>query len=102
MAFASTTKGFSAICIQAFTTAHNLGVLSHLKREMQTVNPAMLEFGERMVTSMPPKAYRWVAEMGEIGRTFGTDGGFGEEGNIFRGAEETFRVGEYWLRCCDG
>lgn len=62
---------------------------------MQTLNPKILELAERLVTSMPPKAYRWVGEMNEIGRTFVTDGGFGEEGNIFRGVEETYRVGEF-------
>lgn len=94
MAFASTTKGYGAICIQAFTTAHNLGVLDELKDEMKTLNPKAFELADRLVTSMPPKAYRWVGEMEEIGKTFDRDGGFAGEGNIFRGVKETYRIGE--------
>lgn len=49
--FASTSKGFTALCIQAFTTASNLGVLDHLKRELGERNPAMLKSGIWGVTS---------------------------------------------------
>ena len=48
--FASTTKGFTALCIQAFTTASNLGVLDHLKEEMGDRMPAMLKAGMGGVT----------------------------------------------------
>lgn len=95
MSFASTTKGLGAICIQAFTTAHNLGVLEELRSEMQRLNPKGFEMAQGLVTSMPPKAYRWVAEMEEIGKTFEKDGGFAGQGNIFRGVEETYRIGEW-------
>jgi hypothetical protein len=43
--FASTTKGFTALCIQAFTTASNLGVLDLLKQEMGDKLPGMLKSG---------------------------------------------------------
>jgi hypothetical protein len=40
------------------------------------------------LTGMPPKAYRWVAEMEEISKTF-SDQGF--DPRIFLGAAETYR-----------
>lgn len=49
--FASTTKGFTALCIQAFTTASNLGVLDLLKQEMGDRIPGMLKSGTGGVTA---------------------------------------------------
>ncbi|RDW73965.1 hypothetical protein BP5796_07407 [Coleophoma crateriformis] len=78
--FASTSKGFTAICIQAFTTAAQLGVLEELKEEISTRAPGLFKAGTNGVTSMPPKAYRWVREMQEIAVTHADDGGFEGEG----------------------
>lgn len=39
---------------------------------------------------MPPKAYRWVEEMRQIGGTFRDDGGFSE--HIFDGIAEVYRT----------
>lgn len=49
------------------------------------------------VVNMAPKAYRWVEEMREIGRTHGVDGGFDYEGRdgkggIFDAVAEVYRV----------
>lgn len=60
--FASTTKGATALMIQAFTTASQMGVLDELKEEMSTRIPGMYKFASGM-TQVPPKAYRWVKEM---------------------------------------
>jgi 3-hydroxyisobutyrate dehydrogenase-like beta-hydroxyacid dehydrogenase len=60
--FATTTKGFTALCIQAFTTASNLGVLPNLLEEMEERTPGMVKRAKGGVTGMPPKAYRWVKE----------------------------------------
>lgn len=77
MCFASTSKGFTAIAIQSFTTAHQLGVLGELRREMGSrLPPALLAQAERGLVGMPPKAYRWVREMEEIALTFEEEGGF--------------------------
>ncbi|TVY41650.1 hypothetical protein LOCC1_G005890 [Lachnellula occidentalis] len=78
--FATMTKGFTALCIQAFTTASNLGVLPILMEEMEAKFPALLKTAERGVTSMPPKAYRWVKEMEEISAAHEEDGGFESAG----------------------
>lgn len=83
MCFASLTKGFTSLAIQSFTTAHRLGVLPELKQNLSKFSPKSLELAEKGVTGMPPKAYRWVREMQEIGATFAEDGGFESDENIF-------------------
>ncbi|KAH9210662.1 6-phosphogluconate dehydrogenase [Leptodontidium sp. 2 PMI_412] len=96
MCFATTTKGFTALCIQAFTTASRLGVLDELKSEMSERIPGLYKASGGVV-NMAPKAYRWVEEMKEIGRTHGVDGGFDFEGRdgergIFDAVAEVYRV----------
>lgn len=76
MCFASLTKGFFALAIQSFTTAHSMGVLPQLQELMEEYNAATLRIAEKGVVGMPPKAYRWVREMKEIGDTMRDDGGF--------------------------
>lgn len=83
MCFASLSKGFTALAIQSFTTAHNLDVLPELKSHMEEFNPAALKTAERSLVGMCPKAYRWVHEMREIAETFEADGGFQEEESSF-------------------
>ncbi|KAL3424711.1 6-phosphogluconate dehydrogenase [Phlyctema vagabunda] len=87
--FASTSKGFTAICIQAFTTAAQLGVLGELQDEMRARAPGLFGFAAAGVTSMPPKAYRWVREMHEIGDTHADEGGFAN--GIFNEVAEVYR-----------
>ncbi|KAG8623914.1 hypothetical protein KVT40_008890 [Elsinoe batatas] len=82
MCFASLTKGFQAIAIESFTTAHKLGVLSELQEQLKQTSSATAQMTASL-TTMPPKAYRWVKEMKEIGDTFAIDGGFGEDERIF-------------------
>lgn len=84
MCFASLSKGFAALAIESFTTAHNLGVTEQLKEHLEWGNPAAGKMAERMLVNMPPKAYRWVHEMDEIAQTFEDDGGFEGSESIFR------------------
>jgi 3-hydroxyisobutyrate dehydrogenase-like beta-hydroxyacid dehydrogenase len=84
MCFASLSKGFTALAIESFTTAHNLGVTEQLTAHLEQYNPAAAKTTPRSLTSMPPKAYRWVHEMEEIADTFETDGGFSSQESIFR------------------
>ena len=90
MCFAATTKGFSAILIQSFTTASSLGVLGDLKKEMRDMNPQALIGAERSLPSIPPKAYRWVREMEEIADTFSEEGGFEER--LFLGVAQVYKT----------
>jgi hypothetical protein len=76
MCFASLTKGYTAIAIQAFSTAHALGVLPELQEAVETTIPGVKDRLEKGVAGMAPKAYRWVAEMEEIAATFRDEGGW--------------------------
>ncbi|CCF37829.1 6-phosphogluconate dehydrogenase [Colletotrichum higginsianum] len=90
MCFASMSKGFTAIATQAFTTAHRMGVLDQLRGELSARLPSYLEFAEKGVVTMPPKAYRWVREMEEISKTHAEEGGFGPD--LFVGAAGVYRA----------
>jgi hypothetical protein len=79
--FASLTKGYTALAIQSFSTAQQLGVLGDLQDYIGTYAPARLVQTQKSLTAMPPKAGRWVEEMREIGKTFNEDGGWEE--NVF-------------------
>jgi hypothetical protein len=87
--FASLSKGFTALAIQSFSTASNLGVLDDLQTYIGKHNPPSLNQARRGLTTMPPKSGRWVEEMREIGKTFKEDGGW-EEGNIFGQIAEVY------------
>ncbi|TDZ73250.1 hypothetical protein CTRI78_v001406 [Colletotrichum trifolii] len=92
MCFASLSKGFTAIATQAFTSAANLGVLGPLRAELAARFPSHLAAAEKGVTTMPPKAYRWVREMEEISKTHAEEGGFRPE--LFLGAAGVYRAVE--------
>lgn len=89
MCFASLTKGYTAIAIQAFSTAHSLGVLPDLQQAIETTSPGVKDRLEKGVTGMSPKAYRWVGEMEEIAATFREEGGWNgrAEGDVEGGGE---------------
>ncbi|EFY98581.1 6-phosphogluconate dehydrogenase [Metarhizium robertsii ARSEF 23] len=89
MCFAAMTKGFTALATQSFTTAHRLGVVDELKREMREIFPNHLTAAERSVPTMPPKAYRWVKEMEEISDTM-HEGGWTKE--LFHGIAGVYKA----------
>ena len=93
--FASLTKGFTALSILSFTTASACGVLPELQEHMKEFNPRGLAAASAGLVSMPPKAYRWVDEMKEIGETFASEGRFGEgKGGkaVFDGIAEIYEL----------
>ncbi|KAK4507318.1 hypothetical protein PRZ48_001053 [Zasmidium cellare] len=90
MCFASLSKGFTALAIQSFTTAQNLGVLDELRTHLDEYAPSTRTKAEKGLTGMPPKAYRWVAEMEEIAETFEADGGFNDAESIFRSVARVY------------
>lgn len=91
MCFASLSKGFTALAVESFTTAHRLGVLPHLRAELAGRLPLHAQMAERSAVTMPPKAYRWVREMEEISATHREEGGFADE-FMFRGAASIYRT----------
>jgi 3-hydroxyisobutyrate dehydrogenase-like beta-hydroxyacid dehydrogenase len=74
MCYAALTKGLMAIASQAFTTAQLLGVAEVLRAELATSRPWVLDEADKGLPKVPPKAYRWIAEMEEIGKTFAAAG----------------------------
>ncbi|MCJ1478422.1 hypothetical protein MMC13_007102 [Lambiella insularis] len=111
MCFAAMSKGFTAIAIQSFTTAERLGVLPELQAHLEQYNARAGDAAAKGLVGMPPKAYRWVAEMEEIAITMERFGGFrsrtardgmetnkdssvgapGRGGDLFRGVSDVFR-----------
>jgi hypothetical protein len=79
MCFASTTKGFFALAIQCYVTAEALDILPQLRAYMKRYNADALAIADKGVVAMPPKAYRWVAEMQQVGLTMQENGGFNSE-----------------------
>ncbi|KAI0022399.1 6-phosphogluconate dehydrogenase C-terminal domain-like protein [Xylariomycetidae sp. FL0641] len=90
MCFAALTKGFTALALQSFGTAHRAGVLAELQGELAAHTPALHAVAARGVVNMPPKAYRWAGEMRHIAATLAEDGGFPPD--AFDAAAEVYRT----------
>ena len=71
------TKGFTAVAVAMVLGADRGGSAAALHKELEMSQPQLLAWLTRQVPRMPPKAYRWVAEMEEIGHFVGdgTPGG---------------------------
>ena len=82
------SKGFTAIAVEAFTTAESMGVLPELQEHLKDYNPGLGAAAAKSLVGMPPKAYRWVAEMEEIAVTMEQFGGFRSRANAVKGREE--------------
>jgi putative dehydrogenase len=66
MSYAGITKGFQALATVMLLGAARAGTADALLAEMQVSQPALLRWLTGQLPKMPPKAYRWVAEMEEI------------------------------------
>jgi putative dehydrogenase len=73
MSFGGITKGLIAIGSAMTLAAHRAGIAEALHAELAASQPAVLAYLTRMVPDMPPKAYRWVAEMEEIAGFTGSE-----------------------------
>ncbi len=82
--FASLFKGFTALALQSFTTAAELGVLDDLKFYLEVQRPGVKEDAERSIVGCKGKAYRWVEEMNQIGQCHAEEGGFRDQAQVFR------------------
>jgi L-threonate 2-dehydrogenase len=89
MCYASLTKGMMALATQALVSAETLGVSEALRAEMAQSRADVLADIERNLPRVPPKAYRWVAEMEEIASTF-ADAGFAPQ--VFDGIARVYRM----------
>ena len=68
LSYAGITKGCTAIGTAMILGATRGGTADALLQEMSESQPMMLNWMRGFVTRMPPKAYRWVAEMEEIAK----------------------------------
>ena len=68
MSYAAVTKGLTALGTASLLAATKAGITEELRRELEESQPGVLAFLARGVPDMCPKAYRWVAEMEEIGK----------------------------------
>lgn len=73
MSYGGITKGMIAIGSAMVLAARRAGVAEALHAELTASQPDVLAFLARMVPDMPPKAYRWVAEMEEIAGFTGSE-----------------------------
>ncbi len=73
MSYAGITKGTQAIGAAMMLAATRAGSADELMAELQLSQKEMLAWFTRALGQMPPKAYRWVAEMHEIAGFVGAD-----------------------------
>jgi putative dehydrogenase len=73
MSYAGITKGTQAIGAAMMLAATRAGNAEDLFAELQGSQKEMLAWFKRSLSMMPPKAYRWIAEMHEIAGFVGDD-----------------------------
>jgi putative dehydrogenase len=73
MSYAGITKGTQALAAAMLLAATRGGTADALSAELNSSQPQMLAWLKRNLSQMPPKAYRWVAEMHEIADFVGED-----------------------------
>jgi putative dehydrogenase len=67
MSYAGITKGFTAVSALMMLGATRAGCADMLHKELAESQGPLLAWLGRQMPKMPSKAYRWVAEMEEIG-----------------------------------
>jgi putative dehydrogenase len=73
MSYAGITKGTQAIGAAMMLAATRAGSADALFAELNSSQKEMFAWFKRGLALMPPKAYRWVAEMHEIAGFVGED-----------------------------
>jgi len=68
LSYAGITKGCTAISAAMMLGSTRHGTADALLQELSESQPMLLNWMRGFVSRMPPKAYRWVAEMEEIAR----------------------------------
>jgi hypothetical protein len=66
MCYAALTKGLTAISTELLIAAHRLNLDTELWQEISTSQKELLEYLNRQIPTMLPKAHRWVGEMEEL------------------------------------
>ena len=73
MSYAGITKGFTALGAAMMLAATRGGSAEALKAELTESRPDLLRYLSNQVPAMYSKAYRWVAELDEIGSFVGDE-----------------------------
>jgi len=73
MSYAGITKGFTALAAGMMLAATREGSAEALKAELAESQPAFTAWLDRQMPAMYGKAYRWVAELDEIGAFVGEE-----------------------------
>jgi putative dehydrogenase len=68
LSYAGITKGCTAISAAMMLGSTRHGTAESLLQELSESQPMLLNWMRGFVSRMPPKAYRWVAEMEEIAK----------------------------------
>ena len=89
MCYAAMTKGTTALAVELLVAARKLGVEQALEKELRDSRADVFDWQMKSLSSMPPKAYRWVPEMQEIAKTFGE---LGMTRRIFEGATDMYAM----------
>ena len=87
MSYAGITKGTQAIGAAMMLAAVRAGSADDLLAELEGSQKQLFPWLKRSLAQMPPKAYRWVAEMQEIAGFVGDDPGARD---LYRGAAEFY------------
>ena len=88
MSYAGITKGTQAIGAAMMLAASRAGSADALFAELQFSQKEMFAWFRRALAQMPPKAYRWVAEMEEIAGFVGDNPAAHE---LYHGAAEFYQ-----------
>jgi 3-hydroxyisobutyrate dehydrogenase-like beta-hydroxyacid dehydrogenase len=88
MCSAALSKGTQALWLQVLTAASRLGIAQALEQEVRAgARAPILDYALTQFRILPPKAYRWVPEMGEIAATLADTG---VPPGLFESVGETF------------
>ncbi|HLH67934.1 MAG TPA: DUF1932 domain-containing protein [Candidatus Dormibacteraeota bacterium] len=88
MCYAALTKGLTALATELLVAGRAMGLEASLRAELQLSQGPLLQWMERMLPTMPPKAWRWVGEMEEIAATFEA---LGMTPRLLQGAADLYR-----------
>jgi 3-hydroxyisobutyrate dehydrogenase-like beta-hydroxyacid dehydrogenase len=91
MCYAALTKGLTALATELSVAGETMGLREALLAELRLSQGTLLQWIERQVPTMPPKASRWVGEMEEIAATFDA---LGLTPRILEGAAAMYRLVE--------
>lgn len=89
MCFAAMTKTMIAMAAETFAAAEALGVYEEVALELSTSQKGGFDWAANRVIQTPPKAYRWIYEVEEIGKTFAD---LGLPGETCTGGADMFRL----------